>query len=71
LSPDLPQSALARERYADPLDRFGWLATAVFYGSNDVALDAPDDDADDLVIAVASGHLELTEVAIALAGWRG
>ncbi len=35
--------------------RLGWLAVVVFYGLNDVTPEAPDDDAYDLVIALASG----------------
>ena len=31
--------------------RLGWLATVVFYGLNDVTLDAPDDDAYEFVMA--------------------
>lgn len=50
--------------------RLGWLAMVVFYGLNDVTIDAPDDDAYDLVIAIASGHLELSGVVTALATWH-
>ena len=35
----------------------GWLATVVFYGLNNVELEAPDDDAYDLVVAIASGAI--------------
>lgn len=66
----LLDSIVRNHPLVDGNKRLGWLATAVFYGMNDITLDAPDDDAYDLVIAVASGHLELAEVASALAGWR-
>jgi len=39
----------------DVNNRIGCLAAVVFYGLNDIALEAPDDDAYDLVIGVASG----------------
>lgn len=50
--------------------RLGWLATVVFYGVNGTELEAPDDPAYDLVIAVASGHLEVEAIAAALANWH-
>ena len=50
--------------------RLGWLAVVVFYGLNDIALDAPDDAAYDLVIAVASGAASYPEVAAQLAEWK-
>lgn len=55
---------------ADGNERLGWLATVVFYGLNDVELVAPDDPAYDLVIDVASGHLEADAIAAALTAWR-
>lgn len=48
----------------------GWLALVVFYGLNDVTLDAPDDPAYDLVISIASGHTDVHAIAASLAGWR-
>lgn len=50
--------------------RIGWLATVVFYGLNDIDLDAPDDDAYDLAIAVASGQLGYEDAAPRLAAWH-
>ena len=50
--------------------RIGWLATIVFYGLNDVELDAPDDEAYDLVIAIASGTTTYQEAASHLANWH-
>ena len=49
--------------------RLGWLGTVVFYGLNGLDLDAPDDDAYDLVVRVSTGEVELGEAAVALAGW--
>lgn len=49
--------------------RLGWLAVAVFYGLNDLELDAPDDAAYDLVISVAEGSATTDEVAGRLARW--
>lgn len=48
----------------------GWLAMVVFYGINDVTIDAPDDPAYDLMIEIASGHLEVPTTAARLATWH-
>ena len=51
--------------------RLGWLAAVVFYGLNGVTLDAPDDDAYDLVVAIASGQTtDLTAITALLATWH-
>lgn len=49
--------------------RLGWLAVVVFYGLNGIALDAPDDEAYDLVIAMASGESDYRSAASRLAAW--
>lgn len=49
--------------------RLGWLATLVFLDLNGVWIEAPDEDAYELVIAVASGVTHLDEVAKALVMW--
>lgn len=49
--------------------RLGWTATVVFYELNGLDLDAPDDPAYDLVIAVAEGRLDVPDVAAVLEGW--
>jgi death-on-curing protein len=49
--------------------RLGWVALVVFYGLNGLAVVAPEDDAYDLVIAVATGRLSPAETASVLAGW--
>ena len=42
----------------------------VFFGLNGVDLDAPDDAAYELVIAVSTGQMPLEEAAEALAAWH-
>lgn len=54
----------------DGNNRLGWLAAVVFYGLNGVDLNAPDDPAYDLVIEIASGHLDVAEIAASLTRWR-
>jgi death-on-curing protein len=49
--------------------RLGWLAVFVFYGLNGVDLSAPEDDAYDLVIKVATGTTGYADVAVCLAAW--
>lgn len=67
----LLDSIVRNHPLVDGNKRLGWLAAVVFYGLNDVRLDAPDDPAYDLVIEIASGHLEVAEIAAALAAWSG
>jgi death-on-curing protein len=50
-------------------NRLGWLAVVVFYGLNDVDLDAPDDPAYEVVMSVARRDLSIDEIASALACW--
>ena len=66
----LLESLVRNHALVDGNKRIGWLATVVFYGLNDIALDAPDDAAYDLVIAVASGAASYPEVAAQLAEWK-
>ena len=54
---------------ADGNKRLGWLATLVFLDLNGIWIEAPDDDAYDLVIAVAGGAATLPEVARHLERW--
>lgn len=49
--------------------RLGWLATVVFLDLNGIWIEAPDDDAYDLVIAVADGTATLSEISDALDSW--
>ena len=52
----LLESLVRNHALIDVNNRIGCLAAVVFYGLNHIALEAPDDDAYDLVIGVASGH---------------
>ena len=54
----------------DGNQRLGWAAAVVFYDLNGFDLDLPGvDEAVELVIAVAAGHLELDKLAEQLASW--
>ncbi|MGD7733106.1 type II toxin-antitoxin system death-on-curing family toxin [Propionibacteriaceae bacterium G57] len=66
----LLESLVLNRGLVDGNKRLGWLATVVFYDINGHDLDAPDDAAYDLVIAVASGKSSLPEVAHALSLWQ-
>ncbi len=62
----LLESVVRYHPLVDGNKRLGWLSTVVFYGLNGVTLEAPDDDAYDLVIAVASGESAYPQSAVAL-----
>lgn len=66
----LLESLVRNHALVDGNKRMGWLATVVFYGLNDTDLDAPDNDAYDLVIAIASGATIYQEAATRLAQWH-
>lgn len=66
----LLESIVRNHALLDGNKRLGWLAVVVFYGLNDIDLDAPDDEAYDLVIAVETRDVSLEEIAAALSGWR-
>lgn len=63
--------AVARNHaLVDGNKRLAWTATAVFYDLNGFELAPPSvDEAVELVVAVASGRLELGKLAERLAGW--
>jgi death-on-curing protein len=65
----LLHSLVSNYALVDGNKRLGWVATVVFCDINGTWLDAPDDDAYDLVIAVADGQLEPPEIAAALHRW--
>jgi len=50
--------------------RLGWLSTVVFCGLNGVIIEAPDNDAYDMVIGIASGAIGHQEAANLLARWH-
>lgn len=66
----LLESIVRNHPLFDGNKRLGWLSLVVFYGLNEVTFDAPDDEAYELVIAVASGTAPYAEVAARLAAWR-
>lgn len=66
----LLESLVRNHSLVDGNKRLGWLATVVFYGLNDVSLEAPDDAAYDLVIAVTRGEMESVFVAGRLRAWH-
>ena len=57
-------AALRREGHAFAL------ATVVFYGLNNLTLDSPDDDAFELVMAVARSEPPVEDIAAALGTWH-
>ncbi len=66
----LLESLVRNHALADGNKRLGWLATVVFYGLNGIGLEAPDDDAYALVIAIASGTASHQDAAQHLARWH-
>jgi death-on-curing protein len=62
--------SLARNHaFVDGDKRVSWLAAGAFYWINGYELDAPEDPAYDLVITVATGSLDVAEIARALSLW--
>jgi death-on-curing protein len=49
--------------------RLGWIATVMSLERNHLRVEAPFDDAHDLVIAVSTGVMEYQESAARLASW--
>lgn len=66
----LLESVVRNHPLVDGNKRLGWLSLVVFYELNDVILEASDDEAYDLVIAVASGNTGIDEISTALRRWR-
>lgn len=65
----LLESLTRNHALADGNKRLGWLATYAFYGLNGIHLDAPDDAAYDLVIAVSTGAIDYRDAAGRLERW--
>jgi death on curing protein len=65
----LPESIARNHPLVDGNKRLAWLALFVFYGLNGVDLAAPEDDAYELVIKVATGTISYADVATCLAAW--
>jgi len=66
----LLESIVRNHALVDGNKRLGWLATVVFYGLNGVTIDAPDDDAYELVMAVARSEPLVKDIATALKTWH-
>ncbi len=65
----LMESILRNHPLVDGNKRLGWMSAFVFYGLNGFDLDAPEDDAYDLVIALATGAIGYAEAAERLSSW--
>lgn len=65
----LLESIVRNHPLIDGNKRLGWLATVVFLGLNGADLDAPDDDAYELVVGLASGAVMLDEAASRFKNW--
>ncbi|WP_116202467.1 type II toxin-antitoxin system death-on-curing family toxin [Amycolatopsis circi] len=65
----LLESIVRNHPLIDGNKRLGWMSGYVFYGLNGFDLDAPEDEAYDLVIATATGTLPYQAVAERLAEW--
>jgi death-on-curing protein len=65
----LLESLTRNHALIDGNKRIGWLATVVFLDLNGLVLDAPDDEAYDLVIAISTGILDYSVVAQRLEAW--
>lgn len=66
----LLESIVRNHALVDGNKRLGWLATVVFYGLNDVTLDAPDDPVFELVMAIARSACDTSAIVEALRVWR-
>ncbi|WP_370291559.1 type II toxin-antitoxin system death-on-curing family toxin [Nocardioides sp.] len=65
----LLESLVRNHALVDGNKRLGWLAVVVLYGLNGRELEAPDDDAYDLVVGMAAGEVDVAEAARALGSW--
>ena len=63
------ESILRNHPLVDGNKRLGWLAVYVFYGISAYDQEAPDNEAYDLVIAVAAGQLAYRASGNQLAQW--
>lgn len=66
----LLESVVRNQSLIDGNKHLGWLATVVFYGLNNVLLEAPDDDVYELVMAVARGEADVDAMAGRLRSWH-
>ena len=62
--------SLARNRaFIDGNKRIAWLSAGAFYWVSGFLLEAPEDPAYDLVIAVATGEVDVPDIARTLESW--
>jgi death-on-curing protein len=67
----LLHSLASNHPLVDGNKRLAWLATYVFLAKNGIELDPDDDQAFELVVAVAAGEVsDVEEIAAALAAWQ-
>lgn len=66
----LLESLVRNHSLVDGNKRLGWLATLVFLDISGWRIDAPDDEAYELVIAVATGEWDVERTAALLRQWR-
>jgi len=66
----LLHSILSNHALVDGNKRLGWTAAVVLCDLNGVWVEAPDDEAYDLVIGVAEGRIDVAEIAVHLQRWR-
>lgn len=66
----LLESVVRNHPLVDGNKRLGWLSVVVLYGLNEVEIDAPDDPAYALVVAMAAGEITYQQAAVELASWQ-
>ncbi len=67
----LLHSLVTSHPLVDGNKRLGWVATRLFYRLNDADLDAPIDEAFELVVDIAAGRVDdVSSIAPRLAVWR-
>lgn len=66
----LLESIVRNHALLDGNTKVGWLAVVVFHVLNNITLEAPDDGAHNLGIALASGTADYQDVAARLADWH-
>lgn len=65
----LLESLVRNRPLVDGNTRLGWLSVVVFFGLNGHTPEAPDDEAYDVVVGMASGDTSVSEAAARLAVW--
>ncbi|WP_336793458.1 type II toxin-antitoxin system death-on-curing family toxin [Gordonia malaquae] len=65
----LLESVVRNHPLIDGNKRLGWMSVVVFYGLNGYDVDAPDDDAYDLIIAVTAGAAGVDEISARFEAW--